>query len=111
MVQRADHDPYLILDLKYKTLEEHGRAVGIAEGDVYQMLAYATRLNCPFTLLLYPETRSSGMIREKVETIGYPASLSIATINLRKPLDDPSLLITELKHLLHDYPTFDTYGE
>jgi 5-methylcytosine-specific restriction enzyme subunit McrC len=92
----------LILDTKYKELAANQRRLGISESDMYQMLAYAVALDCPRTLLLYPQRAGSPPTSARFETLGHPHSVRVATINLRQPLDHPDELIQELNSMLKE---------
>ncbi|MGN5536752.1 McrC family protein [Alcaligenes sp. Lyrl_28] len=51
----------LIVDSKWKFLDLRKRHLGISREDVYQVLIYASRFNCPDVVLLYPDvTTESG---------------------------------------------------
>jgi 5-methylcytosine-specific restriction enzyme subunit McrC len=52
----------LLLDTKYKLLDENQRKLGVSESDFYQMYAYARRYQCSHVLLVYP--RSADMVRD-----------------------------------------------
>ena len=90
----------LILDTKYKELAHGQRKLGVAESDMYQMLAYAVALDCRQTLLLYPQRAGSPPTSARFETLGYPTPAMAATIDLRRPLDRPDELIQELSEIL-----------
>ncbi len=94
--------PILILDTKYKQLEANRRQLNVSEDDVYQMLAYATRLECPKTLILYPAW--AGSLRNSVtfQTLGHSNYLVVATINLRQPLNCPDDLISQLASIFRE---------
>jgi 5-methylcytosine-specific restriction enzyme subunit McrC len=98
--------PMLILDTKYKQLDTSQRRLGISEGDMYQMLAYATRLDCPRLLLLYPQWAGSQKAPIEFEMLGHPNLLIAATINLRQPLNRPDGLIQELRDILKEVPRY-----
>jgi len=53
--RRGDAFP-LLIDTKYKRLRPSEGTLGISQGDMYQMFAYARRYVCPHVLLLYPQT-------------------------------------------------------
>jgi len=100
LITRPSGKPLLILDTKYKQLDNQHAQLGVSREDVYQMLAYAVRLDCPRVLLLYPQ---SGRIPKKMigfEIRGYPSRLTVATINLHQPLDQPDALIQELREIV-----------
>jgi 5-methylcytosine-specific restriction enzyme subunit McrC len=45
----------LLIDTKYKRLEEADRRLGVSQSDFYQMYAYAHRYSCNRVILLYPQ--------------------------------------------------------
>lgn len=49
----------LLIDTKYKLLDDKERNVGVSQSDFYQMHAYAHRYNCDRIILLYPNKSSS----------------------------------------------------
>lgn len=89
----------LILDTKYKQLTTATRIKGISENDLYQMLAYASRLECLQTIILYPQTAQISQERLQLQAIGYPGQLFIATLNLRQSLSKPTPIIQEFKEI------------
>lgn len=90
-------EPYLIADTKYKRLNPQAADGGVSEADVYQMLAYAQRWNCPQALLLYPATgREARRFTLQVQRAG-GASIRATTIDLEQPLDQPDGLVAELQ--------------
>ena len=66
-----------ILDTKWKILSEQKDKYGIAQGDLYQMIAYGMRYQCPNLTLIYP--KQDKIQREKIE--------------LRVPDTDPAMRI------------------
>lgn len=46
--------PLCIVDTKWKRLKPSERKLGVAQADLYQMLAYSERYQCKSILLLYP---------------------------------------------------------
>ena len=54
-----------ILDTKWKILSEQKDKYGIAQGDLYQMVAYGTRYRCPNLILIYP--KQDRIQRDKIE--------------------------------------------
>jgi 5-methylcytosine-specific restriction endonuclease McrBC regulatory subunit McrC len=101
----------LILDTKYKELARDQRRLGIAEGDMYQMLAYAVALNCPRTLLLYPERANSLTTSVRFETLSQSHSVMVATINLGRPLDHPEGTIQQLAQIFREVLSYDPRTE
>lgn len=45
----------LLMDTKYKILDEKDRRLGVSQSDFYQMHAYAHRYNCNRVVLIYPQ--------------------------------------------------------
>jgi len=81
VLRQSDHSVPLIVDTKYKIDQR------IAEGDAYQMHAYATCFECPEILILYPV---SYMVPQNL-SLENPSSeikpiLRTYTINLRHDL-------------------------
>jgi 5-methylcytosine-specific restriction enzyme subunit McrC len=90
---------FLILDTKYKRLRTSGGRSSSSE-DVYQMLAYSTRLRCPQVVLLYPQQAGARRTRREYEIKGSRDRFLVATVDLRRPLNEPSALIEELNGIL-----------
>jgi 5-methylcytosine-specific restriction enzyme subunit McrC len=89
--------PYLIGDTKYKRLSPQLAHGGVAEGDIYQVLAYARKWNCSQVLLLYP---SSGPFTSRFEFQALGTSdigIKVVELNLQQPLENPLGLIKELQ--------------
>lgn len=53
--------PEQVIDAKWKSIDPGARDWGVREGDVYQMLAYATRFECQQGVLAYPVFKGRGM--------------------------------------------------
>jgi len=98
----------LLLDTKYKPLDPARNAVrGVSQADFYQMFAYAHAYDCSRVLLLYPQTETSGRLRERFTTGNPPREITAATIDLRLDLGSPAgkqSLTNELRDCL-------TWGE
>jgi len=60
MVVMAKGASRCIVDTKWKRLQAAERKLGVAQPDLYQMLAYSERYGCEAVLLLYPWTDSGG---------------------------------------------------
>ena len=75
---------------------------------MYQMLAYATRLDCHQTLLLYPRWSGAPENPVEFETLEHPNRLVAATIDLHQPLNRPDKLIQEMKEILKEVPRYGT---
>lgn len=96
----SDTAPLLIIDTKYKRLDDEHARYGVGEGDFYQMLAYSTRLNCRRVLLLYSESAHSGAINGEFVIPQQPDThYYVSTINLRQPLDNVEPLIIAFRDL------------
>ena len=77
----------IVLDTKWKELTpKDGRTLGVAQGDVYQMLAYAQAYKAERLVLLYPwsEGVEEGAIRHW-RAAGTERHLDIATIDAGEP--------------------------
>ncbi|MBN1661467.1 MAG: hypothetical protein JXA93_23950, partial [Anaerolineae bacterium] len=107
LLTRPSGRTVLVLDTKYKELAYDQQRLGIAESDMYQMLAYAIALDCPRTLLLYPQRAGSRSTSAHFETLGHPHSVMAATINLRQPLDRPEGMIQELAQVFTEVSAYD----
>ena len=102
---RPDGSLPLLIDTKYKQLDDRARAGGVSQADMYQMYAYAHRYACPRILLLYPQT--SGMtepmrVRFTLEDGG---TIEAATLDLRVELGKPEgiqQLIDELRKIIKE---------
>jgi 5-methylcytosine-specific restriction enzyme subunit McrC len=73
----------LLLDTKYKLLDENQRKLGVSESDFYQMYAYARRYHCAQVILVYP--RSVDMERDlyvPFTVVESNETIIAATINL-----------------------------
>lgn len=56
LVLRHQGDFPLLVDAKYKQLDQREAKLGVLPADFYQMYVYARRYACPRVLLLYPQT-------------------------------------------------------
>jgi 5-methylcytosine-specific restriction enzyme subunit McrC len=102
LLKRSSGETLLILDTKYKRPGMSGGQPSSPE-DVYQMLAYATRLGCPRVVLLYPQPAGATSTRREYEISESRMRFIVATVNLRRPLSDPSPLIDELGEVLRPF--------
>jgi 5-methylcytosine-specific restriction enzyme subunit McrC len=50
--------PEIIVDTKYKMLENDSKKEGVSQADMYQMNAYSKKYNCSNIILLYPQNSS-----------------------------------------------------
>lgn len=93
--------PALIIDTKNKSLPPKQLYRAVAEGDAYQMLAYATEFCCPSVLLIYPHTAGAEIFPPKMMMMQQTSiRLFIATLNLHQPLDKVSPMIQEFRNVL-----------
>jgi len=60
IVVRREGAAYCVVDTKWKRLSPDERKLGIAQGDLYQMLAYAEGYGSATVLLIYPWDPSGG---------------------------------------------------
>lgn len=92
--------PFLIIDAKNKVLSHQPVYASIAEDDLYQMVAYATRLRCPNVLLLYPRAKNTNVIPFFLDVELSPIRIYVATLNLHQPLDKLDGIIGEFRDIL-----------
>ncbi len=80
--------PELIIDTKWKRLATRGEdpKQGVAQADVYQLMAYGRLYRCPQVMLLYPH--HDGLSQPEASSAashrGGDDRLSVATIQLGK---------------------------
>jgi 5-methylcytosine-specific restriction enzyme subunit McrC len=95
--------PVLVADTKYKQLNRNHSKPGIDPEDVYQMLAYSIRYQCPHGLLLYPQIKTNPPTRLQYEISTPALKLFAATLNLHTPLQQPDRLIEEFHGILQSF--------
>jgi 5-methylcytosine-specific restriction enzyme subunit McrC len=101
--------PNLIIDTKNKALPLKQSYRAVAEGDAYQMLAYATQFHCRSILLLYPHTLGAEVFTPKMLMVEQTSiRIFVATLNLHQPLNQIFPLIQEFRNIL--YSTFSQVG-
>lgn len=94
--------PNLIIDTKNKALPLRYSYRAVAEGDAYQMLAYATQFHCQNILLLYPHTLGAEVFSPKLLMVGHNSiRIFVATLNLHQPLNQIFSLIQEFRNILY----------
>jgi 5-methylcytosine-specific restriction enzyme subunit McrC len=91
--------PVLILDTKYKRLKLQPAHLGLAENDLYQMVAYATRFNCKNVLLIYPQPLDTPPVLQSFKVIAQDITIHVGTVNLHQPLEKPANLIKDMRVL------------
>jgi 5-methylcytosine-specific restriction enzyme subunit McrC len=84
-------------DTKWKRLSRSKSNLGVSQGDVYQLLAYARRFKVDLAVLLYPHHPAlgpPGTLREFEidEPQGQPTRLRICTVDLARLEDVPEQL-------------------
>jgi 5-methylcytosine-specific restriction enzyme subunit McrC len=75
---RRGGETVCVIDTKWKCLSD-----GIAQADVYQMIAYARLYRCPRLILLYPATQSDigGRVGSRTLSPG-PERLDLANVRI-----------------------------
>jgi 5-methylcytosine-specific restriction enzyme subunit McrC len=89
--------PYLIADTKYKRLDSKKADGGVAEGDMYQMLAYTRKWKCSDVLLLYPSSNAHPTQFSLQTSSENGINIRVVELNLHQPLEKPAGLIKELR--------------
>lgn len=91
----------LLVDTKYKRLDERDKKLGVSQADFYQMHAYAHRYRCNRVILLYPQSiGASGPTRACFKLEECEHSVEVSTINLAINLSsktDRQKLVAELR--------------
>lgn len=109
LVFRSPHSDEvpLLVDTKYKALNQADRRLGVAEADFYQMHTYAHRYRCASVLLLYPQTIGmSEPVRACFPLQESDKRITVATVDLRRDLSRRRQdLVAELRGI------FGTAGE
>jgi 5-methylcytosine-specific restriction enzyme subunit McrC len=107
IVVRRGEAVYCLVDTKWKRLSPEERKLGIAQGDLYQMLAYAEGYASAAVLLLYPWDPAGGAhesLRKKlVFEGGRRSTVSIGEV----ALDDLSTVGGRLEDLLRRAATLE----
>lgn len=91
----------LLVDTKYKRLDERDKQLGVSQTDFYQMHAYAHRYKCDRVILMYPQTTAaSGPTRACFKLEECAHSVEVVTINLAVNLSSKTerqKLVAELR--------------
>jgi 5-methylcytosine-specific restriction enzyme subunit McrC len=94
----------ILIDTKYKRLDQHDRRYGISQADFYQMHAYAHRYECPRVILLYPQmTEMSEPLRRPFVVVRTNEVIEAATIDLQIDMRnkvEQKKLVDELREIL-----------
>lgn len=81
-------DRTIVFDTKWKNLKPDKKDLGVAQGDVYQMLAYARAYDAARVILLYPyrkETADKDGILRRWTVARSNSALDIATVDVGAP--------------------------
>lgn len=95
IVVTSDSTPSCIVDTKWKRLQPAERKLGIAQADLYQMLAYSERYQCKSILLLYPWNHSGGEfqgVHKQLRFEGKDSKVTIGEVALEDLATVPSQL-------------------
>ena len=88
----------VVLDTKWKELRRERDDLGVAPGDIYQMLAYGRAYGAARVILLYPWHSDigddTGVVRQWTSAGADSLRLDIATVDLARPKDVPDILGT-----------------
>ena len=87
----------IVLDTKWKALNNDGRKLGVAEDDVYQMLMYGQAYEAERLVLLYPwHGQLAKGINRRWSVVGANRRLDIATVDV----GDPSRVVGALRKIV-----------
>ena len=85
-----------VLDTKWKALDPARDDLGVAPGDIYQMLAYGRAYGAARSILIYPWREeighTQGVICRWTATGADPFPMHIATVDVGRPEDVPDIL-------------------
>ena len=95
----TDQKPRCIVDTKWKRLQPSERKLGVAQADLYQMLAYSERYQCESILLLYPWSHSGGAFQGVHKQFVFEEKTSRVTIG-EVSLQDLKTVPTQLLQLM-----------
>ena len=86
----------IVLDTKWKALDPARRDLRIAQGDIYQMLAYSRAYQADRAILLYPWEeklgRAKGVIKRWKAREADPFPVHVATVDVGRPKDVSDIL-------------------
>ncbi len=99
---RVDKKTLLILDTKWKLLnDDENKHYGVSRDDMFQMYVYSGILNCPRTLLLYPDVGIKYQIRHEYQFCdGKECRVRIATIRMNVTKDNLDDFANNLKNII-----------
>ncbi|MFZ3383313.1 MAG: McrC family protein [Candidatus Methanoperedens sp.] len=91
----------LIIDTKYKILNDENRKQGISQGDMYQAAVYAQVYQCRRVVLIYPQVDNIAPIQKNFKLNGLDADVEVRTVNLSIDLPKEELkIIDELNKIV-----------
>lgn len=86
----------IVLDTKWKELDQARNDLCVTPGDIYQMLAYCRAYGAARAILLYPWHkeigRDEGILRRWTAKETHPFPVHVATVNVGRPNDVPNIL-------------------
>ena len=94
----------VLIDTKYKRLDQNDLRLGVSQADFYQMHAYAHRYDCARVVLLYPQmAETKGPLRVSFPLYSEGKIIEAATVDLRMEMRNKQSrqkLVEELKRIL-----------
>lgn len=94
-------DPAIIIDTKYKILDNKDKKEGVSQADLYQMNAYAQKYNCRNIILLYPKAIGQENVDVKFQ-IENNRNVYVRTIDLCRDLKmEKEKLKVELANIIN----------
>lgn len=105
--------PKLIIDTKYKIRRKEDKKQGIAESDMYQMLAYAIKRPCENILLIYPQIKNNDSIKSdtftiKSEFLTNEITIMAVAINVCVNKESESRLVDDFSKVFSNIPPIQT---
>ncbi|KXU30110.1 calmodulin-binding protein [Sphingobium sp. 22B] len=100
-----------IIDTKWKCLSPDASIAkrGVAQGDVYQMMAYSRLYRCDRLMLLYPAMAGSGTtLSHRFGIAGGREMLAVGVVDLTAPM---SFVHSELRKLIIDFLPTEVVGK
>jgi 5-methylcytosine-specific restriction enzyme subunit McrC len=113
LIESSSGRSKLVADTKYKRLVPNRIDMGVDISDLYQMIAYANAFHCPQMLLIYPSQSEQSTIIKDFNILDGTGRLTIATVDLHRPLNKPDPLIQELHTIftsMFSFQEVESYG-
>jgi 5-methylcytosine-specific restriction enzyme subunit McrC len=96
----------LLIDTKYKILDDKDRRLGVSQSDFYQMHAYAHRYQCNRVVLIYPQNAESvAPIKACFKLEDCDKVIEVASINICVDLGSKSGRVDLMRELNQLFPT------